>query len=195
MSRSSKVALVAIQLVVLICAVSGIVVTAPDVIDSIGFDQGQAKRNPAYDGSAPTQDKPRGTSDPAYLPDISDQLNTGDSLKDMHLPDKPCSDDLGPEDGFCGSPNSGLEQQLVQDNDAGLIGPTEGYAAGTPESNRSQEYSELPQFRCYGSPSDGGYAVPEGFRAPDAIVIGPGEEPKELPDWFCEHFEVKFENR
>ncbi|HET7630363.1 MAG TPA: hypothetical protein VFK03_03235 [Candidatus Saccharimonadales bacterium] len=140
--------------------------------------------NPAYDGSKPSHNQPMGTSDPALIPGVSDgPVNRVDPLHG-ELPK--CSDD-----GPCGTPDFGPEQQPVQDNDPALLSSTAGYAPGSAEryARPPTDNDQLPEWKCY-KPSKRGYVVPDGFRPPEPQAVGPGDSLEQFPDWLCKMSEV-----
>lgn len=59
-------------------------------------------------------------------------------------------------EGICGSPNSGHEQQPVQDNDPGQVAPTPGYTPGSAENGGGTQGNCAGQAGCNGVDSGGG---------------------------------------
>lgn len=75
-----------------------------------------------------------------------------------------CTDDVSEDDGFCGTPNSGPEQQPVQDNDPDHVAPTPGYEAGEAEETTQNQEDAANDGKD--EPSPDGEPAPDSGASP-----------------------------
>jgi hypothetical protein len=91
-----------------------------------------------------------------------------------------CTDSESHDDGVCGTPDSGAEQQPVQDNDPKQTAPTPGYHEGDAEQNAEEQGPPCSGNSCGLDQTQSGTEVSDskdGGKAPGGGTTTPDDQP------------------